>query len=189
LITARYFSAYPSDSISRWTPCPPECCKERLQVHLGCIQLSLSCPFRLLHTFSLLRPARHYSRFWIRRSSFERRRDFNPPEQCAAQRTLPRCPTPRRHACGPYGLGLLPPPCGLFHHRHPRGLPVLVHEVSRRALGSSTTQDCPQTRVIVSVHVAFRVSKRVGVLIASFRSSIPSPPMPLFTLRLAPHGT
>jgi hypothetical protein len=67
-ITARYFSAYPSDSISRWTPCPPECCyRERLQVHLGCIKLSPSCPFRLLHTFSLLRPARHYSRFWIQR--------------------------------------------------------------------------------------------------------------------------
>ena len=28
----------------------------------------------------------------------------------------------------------------------------------------------------------------VGVLIASFRSSIPSPPIPLFTLRCAPHG-
>ena len=52
LITARYFSAYPSDSTSRWTPCPPESCWERLQVHLGCFRLSLSCPFRLLHTFS-----------------------------------------------------------------------------------------------------------------------------------------
>src|ERR1035437_9089214 len=28
----------------------------------------------------------------------------------------------------------------------------------------------------------------VGVLIASFRSSIPSPPIPLFTLRCTPHG-
>src|SRR6266851_9533159 len=25
-ITARYFSSCPSDSTSRWTPCPPECC-------------------------------------------------------------------------------------------------------------------------------------------------------------------
>src|ERR1700691_3979123 len=25
-ITARYFSSCPSDSISRWTPCPPESC-------------------------------------------------------------------------------------------------------------------------------------------------------------------
>jgi hypothetical protein len=37
---------------------------------------------------SSLRPTRHYPRFWIRRPSSERRRDFNPPEQCAAQRTL-----------------------------------------------------------------------------------------------------
>src|SRR5665811_1109339 len=108
-ITARYFSSYPSDSTSRWTPCPPESCKERLQVHLGCIQLSPSCPFRLLHTSSLLRPARHYSRLWIQRPSSGRRRDFNPPEQRAAQRTLRRCPTPRKRACGPYGLSLLPP--------------------------------------------------------------------------------
>src|SRR6516164_1023183 len=56
---------------------------------LACIRLSLSCPFRLLHTFHLLRPTRHYPRVWIWRSSFERQRDFNPPEQRAAQRTLP----------------------------------------------------------------------------------------------------
>jgi hypothetical protein len=30
-------------------------------------------------------------RFWIWRPSFERQRDFNPPEQRAAQRTLPVC--------------------------------------------------------------------------------------------------
>ena len=59
--------------------------------------------------------------------------------------------------------------------RRLRGLPVLVHEVSRRALGSSTTQDCPGTRVIAPVHVACRDYKRVGVLIASFRSSIAQP--------------
>src|SRR3982750_2312445 len=57
---------------------------------LACIRLSLSCPFRFLHTFLSLRPARHYPRFWIRRSSSERRRDFNPHEQRAAQHTL--CP-------------------------------------------------------------------------------------------------
>jgi hypothetical protein len=57
---------------------------------LICFQLSLSCPFRLLHTFPSLRPARHYPRFWIRRSSSERRRDFNPHEQRAAQHTI--CP-------------------------------------------------------------------------------------------------
>ena len=36
----------------------------------------------------LLRPARHYPRFRIWRPSSERQRDFNPPEQRAAQRTL-----------------------------------------------------------------------------------------------------
>ena len=58
LLTARYFSSCPSDSTSRWTPCPPEYCKQWLQVRLGGIQLSPSCPFRRLHTFHFLRPAR-----------------------------------------------------------------------------------------------------------------------------------
>src|SRR6266853_484472 len=57
-IAARHFSSCPSDSISRWTPCPPKYSKRWLQVGLGCIQLSLSCPSRRLHTFRFLRPAR-----------------------------------------------------------------------------------------------------------------------------------
>src|ERR1035437_5329037 len=60
---------------------------------LACIRLSPSCPVRFLHTFLLLRPARHYPRVWIWRSSFERQRDFNPPEQRAAQRTPRPSPT------------------------------------------------------------------------------------------------
>jgi hypothetical protein len=126
-ITARYFSSYPSDSTSRWTPCPPEYCKERLQVHLGCIQLSPSCPFRLLHTFSLLRPARHYSRLWIQRPSSGRRRDFNPPEQRAAQRTLwPRLTSddPSPHLSMPVALSRssdLPGYCALTFPLMPVG--------------------------------------------------------------------
>src|SRR3954452_5729706 len=87
-ITARFFSSCPSDSTSRWTPCPPENCEAWLQVRLGCIRLSSLCPFRLLHTFRFLRPATYYRRFWIQRSSSERRRDLNPPDQCAAQRKI-----------------------------------------------------------------------------------------------------
>jgi hypothetical protein len=48
----------PLDSTSRWTPCPPEYSKRWLQVGLGCVQLSPSCPFRRPHTFRFLRPAR-----------------------------------------------------------------------------------------------------------------------------------
>ena len=49
---------------------------------------------------SSLRPTRHYPRLRIRPSSSERRRDFNPPEQCAAQRTLRSTPT----SCRPFHL-------------------------------------------------------------------------------------
>src|ERR1700693_6533667 len=48
-ITARHFSAGPSDSILRYSLDGQG---------LGCIQLSPSCPFRRLHTFRFLRPAR-----------------------------------------------------------------------------------------------------------------------------------
>src|SRR5215467_118971 len=88
LITARYFSSGPSDSTSRRTPCPPGTARRWLQVRLGCVRLSSSCPFRLLHTFPSPRPARNYPHLWIQRSSFERRRDLNPPESRAAQRTI-----------------------------------------------------------------------------------------------------
>jgi hypothetical protein len=69
-------------------------CEDWLQVCLGCFRLSPSCPFRLLHTCSSSRPARHYPRVWIQRSSSERRRDLNPPDQRAAQRTIWASPTP-----------------------------------------------------------------------------------------------
>src|SRR5215469_15040271 len=92
---ARYFSAYPSDPASRRTPCPPKLLERWLQVRLGRLRLSPACPFRLLHTFLSLRPARHYPRLWIQRSSSERRRDLNPPDLGAAQRTLRSRPTPR----------------------------------------------------------------------------------------------
>ena len=61
-IPARYFSASPSESPSRWTPGPPR-------------------P-------SALGPARHYLRFGIWRPPSERQEDFNLPEHCAAQRTV-----------------------------------------------------------------------------------------------------
>jgi hypothetical protein len=79
-ITARYFSSCPSDSTSRWTPCPPQ------------------------ENNILLRPARHYPRFWIWHPSSECQRDFNPPEQCAAQRTLRRSPTSPARTCPSCGL-------------------------------------------------------------------------------------
>jgi len=68
-IPARSFSAGPSDSTSRWTPCPPR------------------FPSR---------PARHYPRLWIWCSPSEHQWDFNPPEHVAAQRTLWAGPTPGR---------------------------------------------------------------------------------------------
>src|SRR5262249_23956031 len=45
----------PSGTPERW-----------LQVRLGCLRLSSSCPFWLLHTFPSPRPARSYPRLWIR---------------------------------------------------------------------------------------------------------------------------
>ena len=92
---------------------------------LACLRLSPSCPFRLLHTFHLPRPARHYPRVRIWRSSFERQRDFNPPDQRAAQRTLRRSPTSPGRTC---------PHCGFEPSR--TGLDPDRAETPRRSPGS-----------------------------------------------------
>jgi hypothetical protein len=76
----------------------------------------------------------------------------------------------------------------LVGSRHLRGLPVLVHEAFQACLGSTTTQDRGKNSRYRSARVAFRQCKSISVLIASFRGSIPSPPVPLFTLRHTPHG-
>lgn len=96
---------------------------------LVCFRLSPSCPFRPLHTFHSSRPARHYPRFWIQRSSFKRRRDFNPPEQRAAQRTLwaspPLCSASVLGSLRRRPLGFLP------SHRNDRFLCSLSKPVPR----------------------------------------------------------
>jgi hypothetical protein len=70
-----------------------------------------------------------------------------------------------------------------------RGLPVLVQKVSRRVWGLRLRRTVPGLALASRQHVAFRQSESVGVLIEHFRSSIPSPPIPLFTLHCAPRGT
>jgi len=88
---------------------------------------------------------------------------------------LCRCVTPRGRARGPCGLSLLPPSCGYFHRRHLRGLPVLVHEVSRRVWGlrlRRTEHGLALSPLFMSpsAHIY-----RVGARVVSFRSSIAHP--------------
>ena len=56
-------------------------------------------------------------------------------------------------------------------------------------MGSTTTRDRPKARGVAPVLVAFRFDDSVGVPIEAFRSSIPSPPVPLFTLRRVSRDT
>src|SRR5262245_60752224 len=72
-------------------------------------------------------------------------------------------------------LAFAPRPAALLLSRIRGGLPVLVHEVSRRALGSATTRDCSRTRVRALAHAAFHHLYGVGIPIARFRSSIAQP--------------
>ena len=71
-----------------------------------------SCPFGVL-LIRTPRPARHYPRLWIWRPSSRRQRDLNPPDSCAAQRTLWARPTPIPARPVPRGRpvgGHAPPP-------------------------------------------------------------------------------
>jgi hypothetical protein len=55
---------------------------------LACVQLSPRARLGFSIPSRPLWPARCYPHFWISRSSSEHERDFNPPEQYAAQRTV-----------------------------------------------------------------------------------------------------
>src|ERR1035437_8853316 len=55
-------------------------------------------------------------------------------------------------------------------------------------MGSPTTQGRSAARNNAADRVAFHSGDGVGVLIANFRSSIPSPSVPLFTLHRSPHS-
>src|SRR5437879_8726779 len=52
----------------------------------------------------ILQPARHYPRFWIWPSSSECQKDFNLPEQRAAQHTVRHSPTSPVRSCPQFGL-------------------------------------------------------------------------------------
>ena len=163
MTTARYFSAYPSDPASRRTPCPPKLLERWLQVRLGRLRLSPACPFRLLHTFLSLRPARHYPRLWIQRSSPERRRDLNPPDLGAAQRTLCRSQTSLDRASA-----ATVPHLPAADHPIPTG-PMANPEISRFPCkerpympGSQTTPGPVSARNNAPAGVAFRKVNDVG---------------------------
>jgi hypothetical protein len=88
---------------------------------------------------------------------------------------LCRSVTPQRRTRGPCGLGLRPPTCCRTGRRCLRGLPVLVHEVSRRAWGlrlRRTEQGLALSPLLMlpSAHIYC-----VGVRVVSFRSSIAHP--------------
>src|SRR5215469_1835864 len=70
--------------------------------------------------------------------------------------------------------------------RRLRGLPVLVQEVSRRVWGLRLRRTVPELALALRAIWPSACSDDVGVLRARFRSSIPSPPIPLFTFHCAP---
>src|SRR5262249_30113527 len=69
------------------------------------------------------RPARNYPRFWIRHPSFGRRRDLNPPDHPAAQRTLRDRPTSHVRESSACVLGLPDATCW--------AIPTGEHGISR----------------------------------------------------------
>src|SRR5437879_1098357 len=88
----------------------------------------------------ILQPARHYPRFWIWPSSSECQKDFNLPEQRAAQHTVRHSPTSPVRSCPQFGLWpsrtglvLLTKACG----RYPGSRACCFSACA----GSKTTQD------------------------------------------------
>ena len=98
------------------------------------------------------------------------------------------CPTPRRRARGPYGYCLHPPACRRESLQASPRSPGSRAWSFQTCMGSATTQGRPATRAGAAGRVAFRSGDGVGALIANFRSSIPSPSFPLFTLHWTLHS-
>ena len=103
---------------------------------------------------------------------------------------LCRSVTPRRRACGPYGLSLHPPSCGSV-------ATTGVSEVSRfscmkfldvpwglrpRRTEQELALSLPS--MLPSAHIY-----RVGVRVVCFRGSMSHPAYPLSTLHCVPHGS
>ncbi len=144
-----------------------------LQLCLGRIRLSPSCPFRHLLYLPTLRPVRHYPHLldidpWPRAE-----RDFNPPETRAARHALWRSQTSPGRTRPSCGLGLHGP-ASIFRPRHPGDLPVLVHVVSQRARGLRLRRTGEPLASSAAHRVAFRNQDYVGILKQGF-SKLNSP--------------
>ena len=70
---------------------------------------------------------------------------------------------------------LFPPVCSRFRFRRPGGLPVPVHEVSKRARALRLRGAVRRLACIAAVHVAFAVRYQLGAPDFFFRSSITRP--------------
>src|SRR5215472_9721540 len=78
-------------------------------------------------------------------------------------------------------------PAAWLSRRCLRGLPVLVHEVSRRAWGLRLRRTAQELALSFPFMLPSAHLNRVGVRVVSFRSSMSHPAYPLSTLRGLPH--
>ena len=97
-------------------------------------------------------------------------------------------PTPPQRSCSACGAWPSRAVLSFIEVRHCGGLPVLVHVVSQRAWGLRLRGVATETREkrlcrCCLPHVCTGSAPRNS----SFRSSMPCPLMPLFTLRRSPH--
>ena len=133
---------------------------------------------------SFLWPARHYPRVRIPRSSFERRRDFNPHEQYAAQHTLRRIPTPPSRACPASAFRLPGPDCSTQPQRRSPG----SRAYGFPACWALRLRGTPLSLAFTAAQMLPSPSdNRVGIPNKFFGALSPSPSFPLFTLRSLPH--
>src|SRR5215472_10938975 len=79
-------------------------------------------------------------------------------------------------------------PAAWLSRRCLRGLPVLVHEVSRRVWGLRLRRSEQKLALALPFMLPSAHVYRVGARVVSFRSSMSHPAYPLSTLRGQPHG-
>src|SRR5208283_2886772 len=141
-------------------------------------------------------PARHYPRLWIQRPSSGRRRDFNPPDSCAAQRTVQVGPPqtlasvlwPRGFGRFGFSLGIqgLDPavPYESLHPIHAPSTPVAARPVIRSPTGLSQKIGPP---LVLATSNQLSTLHRGFILIRLSDTHLPEFFFGLFIQRSRPH--
>src|SRR6202166_2330298 len=181
---ARYFSSCPSDSTSRWTPCPPENCRLMasgppwlVSGFRFCARLGFSIP----SSFSGPRGITPAFGYGAPHSSARGTSTLLSNALLSAQYSAVRLL--RGVRAGRPAIAFSRRPVAVIHFKHLRGLPVLVYRVSRRAWGLRLRRAVQRLALSLLAMLPSATNDSVGAPIELFEARYPARPYPCLRFR------